>query len=274
MGGEWGVGASLALESVSPQVARPALGAAAGRLRDRQPARGPRVPLRLPGFALHFGPTDGWRGMFFLGGLPALLSLFIRVEGEGVRGVARAPDRLGDLPAVAVPELAALRCTSSSLMAMMNFISHGTQDMYPTLPAAPAAVRARAASPNITMMSMFGAVLGGLVFGYYSDRAGRRKAMIIAVVCGPGDRAALDRRAQRPRLIVVGVFLMQFFVQGAWGVMPAHINELSPGDAARVLPRLRVSARRAVRLEHHLLRGGRSASTSPTRSRWACWRRR
>src|SRR5204863_5376048 len=79
--------------------------------------------------------------------------------------------------------------------------------------------------------------LGGLVFGHYSDRSGRRRTMIIAIVCCLAV-VPLWVAGQNMSMIVVGVFLMQFFVQGAWGVVPAHINELSPGHLRGFFPGL------------------------------------
>jgi SHS family lactate transporter-like MFS transporter len=118
-------------------------------------------------------------------------------------------------------------------MTMMNFISHGTQDAYPTLLATVGYTKNQIA--DATMISMVGAVLGGLAFGYYSDRAGRRRAMMTAigsaVIVVPFWIAGLS-----PMFTLGGVFLMQFFVQGAWGVIPAHINELSPGHLRAFFP--------------------------------------
>jgi SHS family lactate transporter-like MFS transporter len=118
-------------------------------------------------------------------------------------------------------------------MTMMNFMSHGTQDMYPTMLGTLGYDRARIA--DITMLSGVGAVLGGLVFGFYSDGSGRRRAMMTAMVAGlvvvPFWIAGHD-----PIRILFGVFLMQFFVQGAWGVIPAHINELSPNHLRGFFP--------------------------------------
>jgi SHS family lactate transporter-like MFS transporter len=119
------------------------------------------------------------------------------------------------------------------LMAMMNFVSHGTQDMYPTLLATIGYSKTRIA--DLTMISMVGALLGGLAFGYYSDRRGRRRAMIAACACAllvlPFWIAGFS-----PLTTIAGVFMMQFFVQGAWGVIPAHINELSPGAIRGFFP--------------------------------------
>jgi MFS transporter, SHS family, lactate transporter len=108
-----------------------------------------------------------------------------------------------------------------------------TQDMYPTLLGTLGYAKSRIA--DITMLSMIGAVLGGLAFGYYSDKAGRRRAIMTASSCAlivvPFWIAGFS-----PLFTLMGVFLMQFFVQGAWGVIPAHINELSPGSLRGFFP--------------------------------------
>jgi len=118
-------------------------------------------------------------------------------------------------------------------MTMMNFMSHGTQDMYPTLLGRLGYGKTGVA--DLTMLSGLGAILGGLAFGYYSDRTGRRRAMLIAMVCGLAVVPFWIAGAS-PISIVAGVFLMQFFVQGAWGVIPAHINELSPNHLRGFFP--------------------------------------
>ena len=119
-------------------------------------------------------------------------------------------------------------------MAMMNFMSHGTQDMYPTF-----LQQQRKYTPSdtasLTMVSTVGAILGGLAFGFYSDRKGRRRAMITAAMCALLV-VPLWVAAPSTMLIAVGGFLVQFFVQGAWGVIPAHINELSPGHLRGFFP--------------------------------------
>jgi SHS family lactate transporter-like MFS transporter len=177
-------------------------------------------------------PGDGWRVMFFLGGIPALLSLFIRAR---VKESAAWHEHRTDWTTYrrAIAQNSRRFFYLVLLMTMMNFMSHGTQDMYPTLLKTFGYGKARIA--DITMLSMIGAVIGGLVFGYYSDRSGRRRAMIVASSCGlvvlPMWIAGFS-----PLTTIVGVFLMQFFVQGAWGVIPAHINELSPGTLRGFFP--------------------------------------
>jgi SHS family lactate transporter-like MFS transporter len=232
MGGEWGVGASLALESVSPKwrgVFSGLLqeGYAMGYLLAALAFRAVYVPVH----ALH--PAYAWRVMFFLGGAPALLSLFIRSR---VRESETWKEHRTDWPTYrrSVLQHWPRFLYLVALMAMMNFMSHGTQDVYPTF-----LQRQRLFTPtdtaNITMISMVGAILGGLCFGYYSDRSGRRRAMVTAVVCAVLV-VPLWIAAPNTALIVVGVFLMQFFVQGAWGVIPAHINELSPASLRGFFP--------------------------------------
>lgn len=232
MGGEWGVGASLALEAVSAKWR----GVFSGVLQE-----GYAMGNLLAAFAFRFAyvplhnsnSENAWRYMFFIGGLPALLSLFIRAR---VKESAAWHEHRTDWTTY---RRSILRHWPRFLylvllMAMMNFISHGTQDMYPTF-----LQQQRMFTPgrtaNITMISMVGAVLGGLVFGYYSDRKGRRRAMVTSVVCALLI-VPVWIAAPGTALIVLGVFLMQFFVQGAWGVIPAHINELSPGHLRGFFP--------------------------------------
>jgi SHS family lactate transporter-like MFS transporter len=234
MGGEWGIGASLALES-TPARLRGLLsgllqeGYAIGNLLAALAFRMVYVPVHAA------YPDDGWRVLFFLGGLPALLSLFIRAKVKEPK--AWHEHRL-DWPTYRRSIFQHWRrfLYLVLLMTMMAFMSHGTQDMYPTF-----LQRQRLYSPtqtaNITMMSMLGAVLGGLCFGYYSDRRGRRRAMITAALAG-FCTIPLWIAAPNTLLIIVGAFLIQFFVQGAWGVIPAHLNELSPGHMRGFFPGL------------------------------------
>jgi SHS family lactate transporter-like MFS transporter len=231
MGGEWGVGASLALESASPRL-RGLLsgllqeGYAIGNLLSALAFR-----LLYPSFN-NLYPGNGWRMMFFLGGLPALLSLFIRSR---VKESAAWHEHRTDWASYrrSLPQHWRRFVYLVLLMTMMNFMSHGTQDMYPTLLGTLGYSRARIA--DVTVLSAIGAVLGGLTFGFYSDRGGRRRAMMIAIVCSllvvPFWIAG-----HSPVRILIGVFLMQFFVQGAWGVIPAHINELSPNHLRGFFP--------------------------------------
>jgi len=119
-------------------------------------------------------------------------------------------------------------------MTIMTCVSHGTQDMYPTFLKlergfAPGHVAAIAVVYNI------GAILGGILFGRVSDHVGRRRALVAALLLAT---LAIPLWAYAPTtaLLVVGAFVMQFMVQGAWGVIPAHITELSPDAVRGFLP--------------------------------------
>ena len=226
MGGEWGVGASLAMEKVPPRLR----GVLSGLLQE-----GYAVGYLLAAVCYFFVfPRWGWRPLFFIGGLPALLTLYVRFGvkesevwertrhaswGELGRGIASHWKTLIYL---------------TVLMAMMNFASHGTQDMYPTFLERDWGFSPQARSA-ITAVSMVGAITGGILFGLLSDRWGRRRAMILAfslaVIVIP-----LWAFAPSLALLLAGAFLMQFMVQGAWGVIPAHITELSPDSVRGFLP--------------------------------------
>ena len=231
MGGEWGVGASLALESASPRLR----GLLSGLLQE-----GYALGNLLSAFAFrlvypYFNtlyPGNGWRLMFFLGGLPALLSLFIRAR---VKESEAWHEHRTDWATYrkSLPAFWKRFAYLVVLMTMMNFMSHGTQDMQPTMLRSIGYNAARIA--DLTMLSGLGAILGGLAFGYYSDRSGRKRAMLVAMAFGVAVVPFWIAGHSAWR-IVIGVFLMQFFVQGAWGVIPAHINELSPNHLRGFFP--------------------------------------
>lgn len=225
MGGEWGVGASLAMESV-PRKWR---GILSGLLQEGY-AFG--YLLAAAAYYLVF-PHWGWRIMFFIGGLPALLTLFIRARVKETRAWRESRT---DWTTYGRSILRHWRLFLYLvlLMTMMNFMSHGTQDLYPTF-----LQRQRHFDTRLTattsMLSMVGAIFGGLAFGLYSDRRGRRRAMVTAALLA-AFLTPLWILAPRLSLIMLGAFLMQFMVQGAWGVIPAHINELSPGSLRGFFP--------------------------------------
>ena len=226
MGGEWGVGASLAMESVSPKWR----GVLSGLLQE-----GYAFGYLLAAVAYFtVFPHFGWRAMFFIGGLPALLALFVRARVK--ESEAWHEHKMTDWGSYrrAIGTNWRLFLYLVLLMTMMNLISHGTQDMYPTF-----LQQQRHFSPqqtaSITIISMIGAIAGGILFGLFSDRSGRRRAMATAALCGVL-LVPLWVFAPSTPLIVAGAFLMQFMVQGAWGVIPAHINELSPGPLRGFFP--------------------------------------
>jgi SHS family lactate transporter-like MFS transporter len=225
MGGEWGLGASLALESVSPRWR----GLLSGVLQEGY-AAGALLASVVYRFVY---PEFGWRPLFLIGGLPALLAIFIRAKvKESPAWHEHRTDWSGYGRALAANWQRFLFLVL--MMAMMNFISHGTQDMYPTF-----LEQHRGFSPNMrantTMIAYIGAILGGLAFGYYSDRTSRKRAMVTGLICcllfTP-----LWIAAPTALWLTVGAVMMQFFVQGAWGVVPAHINELSPNAIRGFFP--------------------------------------
>ncbi len=226
MGGEWGVGASLAMEKVPPRLR----GVLSGLLQQ-----GYATGYLLAAVSYFFlFDKVGWRPLFYLGGLPALLAVFIRmrVQESAVWERNRSADWSSLGRAIASHWKLFLYITA--LMTMMNLASHGTQDMYPTFLERQwhFSSKERAA---MTALSMVGAILGGVVIGGLSDRIGRRKAMslalLLAVCCIP-----LWAYSPAVALLAAGAFLMQFFVQGAWGVIPAHLSELSPKNLRGFFP--------------------------------------
>ena len=226
MGGEWGVGASLVMESVSVK----RRGLLSGLLQE-----GYAFGFLLAAGAYYFVfPHFGWRAMFFLGGLPALLTLFIRSKVKETEAWKSNKSKDWKEYGNAVKKHWKLFLYLVLLMSMMNLISHGTQDLYPTF-----LQQQKHYSPHetaiITMVSMVGAILGGLFFGYLSDLYGRKRMMVTAVVSAIL-LIPLWLLAGGSVLIALGAFGMQFMVQGAWGVIPAHINELSPGPVRGFFP--------------------------------------
>lgn len=226
MGGEWGVGASLVMESVSVK----RRGFLSGLLQE-----GYALGFLLAAGAYYFiFPLWGWRAMFFLGGLPALITLFIRSKVKETE--AWKTNRSTDWKEYGntIKKHWKLFLYLVILMSMMNLISHGTQDLYPTF-----LQKQKNYSPHetavITMIAMIGAIAGGLFFGYLSDRYGRKKMMVTAVILALV-LIPLWLLAGGSLWIATGAFAMQFMVQGAWGIIPAHINELSPGPLRGFFP--------------------------------------
>lgn len=226
MGGEWGVGASLVMEK-APVRWR---GVLSGLLQE-----GYAVGYLLAAccYFVVF-PRWGWRPMFFVGGLPALLAVFVRFKvKESAVWQQERQENWGNLTKAILSNWKVFLYLTT-LMMMMNFASHGTQDMYPTF-----LKEQRGFSPRqvaiIAVIYNLGALSGGIVFGWVSDRWGRRRGMMTAFVLA-AILIPLWAYAPTTALLVLGSFLMQFMVQGAWGVIPAHITELSPGSVRGFLP--------------------------------------
>lgn len=226
MGGEWGVGASLAMEKVPPRLR----GLLSGLLQE-----GYAAGNLLAAIAYFFVfPHWGWRPLFFLGGLPALLALFVRFRVKESEVWQKSREESWSGLGRAVASHWKLFVYLTVLMTMMNFTSHGTQDMYPTF-----LERQWHFGPAqrslITAISMIGAIIGGVVVGLLSDRYGRRRAMIAALVAAVVI-VPLWAYAPSTGLLILGAFLIQFMVQGAWGVIPAHLSELSPNSVRGFMP--------------------------------------
>ena len=226
MGGEWGVGASLAMEKVPPRWR----GVLSGVLQE-----GYAVGYLLAACCYFFVfPRWGWRPMFYIGGLPALLALFVRARVQESTVWERTRHRRWGGLARGIVAQWRLFTYLTLLMTTMTCISHGTQDMYPTF-----LEPERGFSPGrvamIAVIYNLGALLGGIVFGRISDHLGRRRALVIALVLAT---LAIPLWAYAPTttLLVGGAFVMQFMVQGAWGIIPAHITELSPDGVRGFLP--------------------------------------
>ncbi len=231
MGGEWGVGASLALESASPRLR----GLLSGVLQEGYAIGNLVAALGFRFIYPYFNamlPGNGWRFLFFLGGLPAILSLYIRSHVRESEAWREHHTEWGAYWRSIFQHWRRFLYIVA-LMAMMNLIAHGTQDIYPTLLGTFGFGQKSIA--DIIALSMVGAIIGGLVFGYYSDRVGRRRAMVTATLAALLVVPFWLSGSSTVR-ILIGVFLMQFFVQGAWGVIPAHINELSPGNLRGFFP--------------------------------------
>jgi MFS transporter, SHS family, lactate transporter len=224
MGGEWGVGASLAMEA-APLRWR---GILSGMLQS-----GYAVGYLLAAIATRFVlPIWGWRPMFWIGALPALLALYIRTKvPESEAWKQHRAASTAQVLRVVMREWRRFAYLVV-LMTFMMFLSHGTQDLYPDflqeVHKATSAMRA-----NMAILYNVGAVIGGMIFGHFSQVAGRRKSMVAALgLC----LAVIPLWAFGGHLAVlaIGAVLMQIGVQGAWGVIPVHLNELA-ADAARGL---------------------------------------
>jgi MFS transporter, SHS family, lactate transporter len=226
MGGEWGVGASLTMETIPPH----ARGFVSGLLQSGYPA-GYFMASIVYGVLF---PYIGWRGMFMVGVIPALLVLYIR------RNVPESPSWSKEVATERGGTLAMLKSHwrlgiyAVVLMTAFNFFSHGTQDIYPTFlqvqhQFAPHVVSIIAVVYNI------GAIIGGILFGTLSERFGRRRCIIIAALLTL-PVIPLWAFSDSPVMLAIGAFLMQFTVQGAWGVVPVHLNELSPANARATFP--------------------------------------
>ena len=226
MGGEWGVGATLAMEKVPPRLR----GVLSGLLQEGYAAGSLLASIAYFTIFPHFG----WRPLFWIGGLPALLALYVRSNVKESAAWERTKSADWSTLGRALLGNKQTFAAIAGLMLMMNLASHGTQDLFPTLLRDGFHLSVRM-SAVVNGVSNVGAIGGGILVGLLSDRLGRRRAMVLSFVLAIAV-VPLWAFAHTLAVLMLGAFLIQFMVQGAWGVIPAHITELSPDNVRGVLP--------------------------------------
>jgi MFS transporter, SHS family, lactate transporter len=227
MGGVWGIAASLSMETIKPS----ARGFVSGLLQSGYPS-GFLISSLVFGFLY---ASIGWRGMFLIGVIPAALLIvyiYFKVPESPHHDAGRARSQGGTIAILRNHGRIALFCIL--LMTGFNFFSHGTQDLYATFLRVqhgfnPATVK------NVLVIANIGAIIGGLFFGSFSQGFGRRKPIILVALLALPVIWFWSHGAS-PVTLALGAFLMQVCVQGAWGVVPAHLNELSPPEARGTFP--------------------------------------
>jgi SHS family lactate transporter-like MFS transporter len=233
MGGEWGVGAALVFETL-PKEGR---GAFSGILQEGY-ALG--SILASAAFAVLF-PLIGWRGLFIAGASPALLVLYVqaRVEESPIwlaGAKKRADQKTGAIFPLHIREFIPTFLFLILLMTAFMSFSHGTQDVYPTF----LTVEMKLSPETVGLIGVlygFGSIAGGYVFGLLSEKWGRKRAIISAALLS---LPVIPFYAYGHSAVVLGIgaVLMQFMVQGAWGVVPAYLTELSPAPVRATAPGL------------------------------------
>jgi SHS family lactate transporter-like MFS transporter len=249
MGGEWGVGAALVFETL-PREGR---GTFSGILQEGYAAGSILASLA---YALFFGgfsfaglhvPGIGWRGLFILGSMPALLVFYVQARvAESPVWLEAAKKRLerseGDNKqrgtetwTLLVKFLPTFLFLILLMTAFMSF-SHGTQDVYPTFLTVAAKLNPSTVG-LIGMLYGFGSIAGGFVFGTLSERWGRKRAIVTAALLSI-PVIPMWAYGHSAFVLGTGAVLMQFMVQGAWGVVPAYLTELSPAPVRATAPGL------------------------------------
>jgi SHS family lactate transporter-like MFS transporter len=240
MGGEWGLGAAMAMEVLPPK----RRGLFSGILQE-----GYMVGYLFAALAyflvFRFADALGfsqwnWRILFVVGVLPALLIFYIRAYvPESPAWLASYEERVEPSRFFLLRSLARhwpLVIYVVLFMSALTFMSHGTQDLYATFLQKQRGF-STATVFTLSVVAAFGAIAGGTVFGAVSQHWGRRACILICAVLG-ALMIPLWTFSQTVALLGVGAFWIQFMVQGAWGVIPAHLNELSPDDARGTFPGL------------------------------------
>ncbi len=244
MGGVWGVGAALALETL-PARGR---GFFSGLLQEGYVV-GNLLAAALFGLLfphLHgSGILTNWRVLFMVGALPALLAFYLQYKVEESPVWLASRDRRRLAPTIAFDFARLQHIVRLSLCYLPTFLflvvlmtaftsfSHGTQDLYPTF------LLDRGLSDGhvglVAAIANIGAFVGGICCGTLSEKLGRRKTILLAALLAI-PMVPLWAWSHSMAMLAVGGFLMQFMVQGAWGIIPAHLNELAPGPVRAIFP--------------------------------------
>ncbi|MGC9158659.1 MAG: MFS transporter [Terracidiphilus sp.] len=227
MGGEWGIGSSLTMETIPTRWR----GWVSGLLQSGYPTG--YFCATLVYFLIY--PLVGWRGLFMFGALPGLMVLYIW------KNVPESPDwtarQVEERPSmrVVLRKHAGLAIYGILGMTAFNFFSHGSQDLYPNVFLGAQHGFNHATITTIALIYNAGAIIGGLLFGSLSQRIGRRAAIVLAALLS---LPVLPFWAFSNSALTLGIaaFFMQVCVQGAWGVIPAHLNELSPPSVRATFP--------------------------------------
>lgn len=226
MGGVWGIGSSLAMESIPPR----SRGIVSGLLQSGYASGYLLASIVFGLLYVHVG----WRGMFMVGLLPALILIpYVRAKVPE-SPVFEHSRQAGSSTFAILRRHWKLTLYAIVLMTAMNFFSHGTQDFYPTF----LQEKHRLAPPVVSTIAIaynIGAVIGSFLFGSLSQRFGRRRTMIAAALLA---LATVWLWAYSPTLglLALGAFLINLFVQGCWSIIPVHLNELSPAGARGTFP--------------------------------------
>lgn len=237
MGGEWGLGAALSMEKVPAE------------------RRGVFSGLLQEGYAFGYLLASvaalvvmnwlglSWRWLFGLSIIPALISLIIRYRVKESEVWEAAQDRMRltktrTRDVLGNPAIVRRFVYLVLLMTAFNWMSHGTQDVYPTFLTATTDHGAGLSSLTarwIVVIYNIGAIIGGLAFGTLSQRFSRRYTIVFCAALGL-PIVPLFAYSRTAAMLCLGSFLMQVFVQGAWGVIPAHLTEMSPDAIRGVYP--------------------------------------
>eukprot|EP01117_Protostelium_nocturnum_P008749 TRINITY_DN3137_c0_g1_i1.p1 TRINITY_DN3137_c0_g1~~TRINITY_DN3137_c0_g1_i1.p1 ORF type:complete len:466 (+),score=139.53 TRINITY_DN3137_c0_g1_i1:124-1521(+) len=237
MGGEWGLGASLAMEAL-PTESR---GIFSGILQQ-----GYSSGHLLAAFVLwvlkKISPDMSWRVLYWVGASPALLIFFLRCFVPESKTFEKIHEKKAGQTAKtylkSVFEMLKREwrkvLTGILMMAAFNFMSHGSQDLYPTFLEEQLGFSVTEMSV-IEIVANVGAITGGTIIGYFSQYFGRRRTIVCSAFCA-ALFIPLWTYGPTTGLIMFGAFFLQFFVQGAWGVVPVHLNEMSPSDFRGFFP--------------------------------------